>query len=183
MLCYTKTVDIDGEFRVPAPRERVWEALNDPNVLKECIPGCERIERQSDGEFLAVVRARIGPVNARFKGRIELSNLEPPASYTIQGAGQGGAAGFGRGSADVRLEAQGDETLLRYRAGFQVGGKLAQIGSRLIVGATRKLAADFFTRFVAALGASGAEGEPARCEGPPGPMPEAGRPAPSPGGA
>ena len=161
MLCYIKAVDINGEFRVPATRERVWEALNDPGVLKECIPGCESMERQSEREFIAVIRSRIGPVNARFDSRIELSNLEPPASYTISGAGKGGAAGFGRGSANVRLEKDGDETLLSYQAEFQVGGKLAQIGSRLVAGATRKVASDFFSRFVATLSGSNGRAEPA----------------------
>ncbi len=149
-------MDINGEFRVPATRERVWDALNDPLVLKECIPGCESIERQSENEFIAVIRSRIGPVDARFHSRIELSNLDPPARYTISGSGKGGAAGFGRGSADVELEAEGDETVLRYRAELQVGGKLAQIGSRLVAGATRKIASDFFARFVATLSGAGA---------------------------
>ena len=149
------SVDINGEFRIPASRERVWEALNDPGVLEECIPGCESIERQSESEFLAVIRSRIGPVNARFDSRIELSNLDPPVSYTISGSGKGGAAGFGRGSADVCLEADGDDTVLRYRAELQVGGKLAQIGSRLVAGATRKIASDFFSRFASALSGAG----------------------------
>ena len=154
-------MDINGEFRVPAIRERVWEALNDPLVLKACIPGCESIEKQSESEFLAVIRSRIGPVNARFDSRIELSNLDPPAGYTIRGSGKGGAAGFGRGSADVRLEEDGEETVLRYEAQFQVGGKLAQIGSRLVAGATRKIASDFFSRFAKTLSGSGARAEPA----------------------
>ena len=154
-------MDINGEFRVPATRERVWEGLNDPRVLKECIPGCESIERQSESEFLAVVRSRIGPVNAKFDARIELTNLEPPASYTINGSGKGGAAGFGRGSADVQLEADGEETVLRYRAELQVGGKIAQIGSRLVAGATRKLTADFFSRFVATMSGPDVRTEPA----------------------
>ena len=161
MLCYIRAVDINGEFRVPATRERVWEALNDPLVLKECIPGCESIERHSESEFLAVIRSRIGPVNARFDSRIELSNLEPPASYTISGAGKGGAAGFGRGSADVELKAEGEETLLRYRAELQVGGKLAQIGSRLVAGVTRKIASDFFSRFADTLSGADDRREPA----------------------
>ena len=154
-------MDINGEFRVPANRDRVWEALNDPLMLKECIPGCESIERQSESEFIAVVRSRIGPVNARFDSRIELSNLNPPASYTISGAGKSGAAGFGRGSADVELKAEGDETLLSYRAELQVGGKLAQIGSRLVAGATRKIASDFFSRFVETLSGADGRGEAA----------------------
>lgn len=161
MLWYIKAVDINGEFRVPATRERVWEALNDPGVLKECIPGCESIERQSESEFVAVIRSRIGPVNARFDSRIELSNLNPPSSYTISGAGKGGAAGFGRGSADVELKAEGEETVLCYRAEVQVGGKLAQIGSRLVAGATRKIASDFFSRFADTVSDAGGRGEAA----------------------
>ena len=161
MLWYITAVDINGEFRVPAPRGRVWEALNDPLVLKECIPGCESIERQSECEFQAVIRSRIGPVNARFDSRIELSNLNPPSSYTISGAGKGGAAGFGRGSADVELQDEGEETVLCYRAELQVGGKLAQIGSRLVAGATRKIASDFFSRFVDTLSAAPGRGEAA----------------------
>ncbi len=161
MLWYITAVDIDGEFRVPATRERVWEALNDPGVLKECIPGCESIERQSESEFVAVIRSRIGPVNARFDSRIELSNLNPPSSYTISGAGKGGAAGFGRGSADVELKAEGEATVLCYRAELQVGGKLAQIGSRLVAGATRKIASDFFSRLVDTVSDAGGRGEAA----------------------
>lgn len=146
-------MDIHGEFRIPAHRDRVWQALNDPQVLKQCIPGCEDIEGESDTEWKAAMRAKVGPVKARFKSRISLINLDPPRSYTIRGEGQGGPAGFGKGAADVTLEAQGEETILRYQASLQVGGKLAQIGSRLVLGAARKIADDFFSKFSQLMGA------------------------------
>ena len=145
-------MEITGEFRIPAEREQVWKALNDPQVLKVCIPGCESIEKRSDTEFVADMRTKIGPVSARFSSHIELSNLNPPASYTISGEGKGGPAGFGRGGADVTLTEDGGETVLHYRASLQVGGKLAQVGSRLVAGAARKIADDFFKKFVAAAG-------------------------------
>jgi carbon monoxide dehydrogenase subunit G len=140
-------MDIKGEFIIPAPRERVFEALNDPEVLKRCIPGCEELHRTSDNTFDAKMSAKIGPVKARFDTAIELSDVNPPLSYTISGQGKGGPAGFGKGSARVSLEAQGEETVLRYDADLQVGGKLAQIGSRLVGGTARKIANDFFSRF------------------------------------
>ncbi len=157
-------MDIEGEYRIPAAREAVWRALNDPQVLSRCIPGCECLESRSPSEFDARVAARIGPVKARFATRIELSDIDPPASYTISGEGQGGAAGFGRGSADVTLEEAGDgATVLRYQARLEVGGKLAQVGSRLLVGTTRKLAGEFFGRLSGLLGgveeAAAGEGE------------------------
>lgn len=139
-------MDINGEVRIPAARDRVWRALNDAQVLKECIPGCQSLERQSDTELTAKMESKIGPVKAKFETHIALSNLNPPQSYTISGEGKGGAAGFGKGSADVTLEPDGEETMLRYTAGLQVGGKLAQVGSRLIGGAARKIANDFFAR-------------------------------------
>ena len=141
-------MDISGERRILAPRDRVWDALNDPAILKQCIPGCTLMDKTSDTEFAAEINAKVGPVKAKFTSVIELSDLVPPASYTISGQGKGGAAGFGKGSARVVLEADGNETLLRYEAQLQVGGKLAQIGSRLVAGATRKIANDFFSRFV-----------------------------------
>lgn len=147
-------MDISGEFRIPAPRRRVWEALNDLEVLKKCIPGCESMEKRSETEFDAIMKAKIGPVKARFNSSIGLSNLDPPNGYTISGQGKGGPAGFGKGSADVSLEEDGDETLLRYVADLQVGGKLAQIGSRLVGGSARKIANDFFTNFVQEFNAS-----------------------------
>ncbi len=144
-------MDINGEFRIPAQRERVWQALNDAEVLKACIPGCQSIERVSEHELNAKMESKIGPVKAKFETRIELSNVNPPQSYTISGEGKGGVAGFGKGSAEVILDADGDDTVLRYNAGLSVGGKLAQVGSRLVGGTARKLADDFFTRFTELL--------------------------------
>ena len=140
-------MDINGEFTIPAARERVFEALNDPEVLQRCIPGCEQLERTSENTFDAKMSAKIGPVKAKFDTAIELSDVNPPQSYTISGQGKGGPAGFGKGSARVSLEEQGDETVLRYVADLQVGGKLAQIGSRLVGGTARKIANVFFSRF------------------------------------
>jgi hypothetical protein len=144
-------MDISGEFTIPAARERVWVALNDPQVLKRCIPGCDELEQTAEGRFEARMSTKIGPVKARFDTDIELSNVNPPESYTISGQGKGGPAGFGKGSADVTLEAQGEQTILRYTAALQVGGKLAQIGSRLVGGSARKIANDFFSRFAEEL--------------------------------
>ena len=141
-------MDLTGEFRVPLPREAVFEALNDPDVLGRCIPGCQTLVRVGDNEFDADVLAKVGPVKARFRTRIEVSNLNPPESYTLSGEGRGGAAGFASGSADVHLEAAEDGTVLRYEARVQPGGKIAQVGSRLIGGTARKIGTDFFTRFV-----------------------------------
>jgi carbon monoxide dehydrogenase subunit G len=140
-------MDLSGEYRIPADRETVWRALNDPEVLKQCIPGCEELEKVSDTEFTAKVTSKVGPVRAKFSGKVTLSELDPPKSYKISGEGQGGAAGFARGGATVSLEQDGDATVLRYNADAQVGGKLAQIGSRLIAGTARKLADEFFTSF------------------------------------
>ena len=140
-------MDINGEFEIPVGRQQVWEALNDLEVLAQCIPGCESIERQSETEMLAKMKAKIGPVKARFESRILLSNLDPPQSYTISGEGKGGPAGFGKGSADVTLSESDGNTTLRYSATLQVGGKLAQVGSRLVGGAARKIADDFFGKF------------------------------------
>jgi len=140
-------VEIQGEYLIASPRVSVWEALNDVDVLRECIPGCESLERVSDDELHAVVLAAIGPVKARFNTRITLENMNPPQSYTMVGESKGGAAGFGRGSANVSLAEQDGGTQLRYSADFKVGGKLAQVGSRLVVGATRKIADDFFGSF------------------------------------
>lgn len=141
-------MDMTGEQVIAAPRQRVWEALNDPEMLKKAIPGCQTVEKISDTEFTATVVAKVGPVSATFKGKVTLSALRPGQGYTISGEGQGGAAGFGKGGAEVSLEdAPGGGTTLRYTAHASVGGKLAQIGSRLIDGAARKMADDFFARF------------------------------------
>ena len=144
-------MDMTGEFRIPAPRQRVWEGLNDPQILKECIPGCQTIEKVSDTEFAAKVLAQVGPVKANFAGKVTLSDLDPPQSYTIAGEGSGGVAGFAKGSAKVNLAEDGGATLLHYTVQAHVGGKLAQIGSRLIDAVARKMAENFFTRFVAAV--------------------------------
>jgi uncharacterized protein len=154
-------MDMTGEFRIPAPRQRVWEALNDPEVLKQAIPGCQTIEKVSDTEFTAKVRAKVGPVSATFGGKVTLSDLDPPQAYTIAGEGSGGVAGFAKGSAKVSLDEDTEATLLKYAVQAHVGGKLAQIGSRLIDATSRKMAEEFFTRFAAAV-APEAAGEAAR---------------------
>ncbi|QJE72927.1 carbon monoxide dehydrogenase subunit G [Aerophototrophica crusticola] len=141
-------MDMTGEYRIAAPRDRVWAALNDPEVLRQCIPGCEELTKVSDTEYAAAAKVKVGPVAARFTGRVLITDLDPPAGYTITGEGQGGAAGFGKGGANVNLAEDGpDATILRYVADAQVGGKLAQLGSRLVQGTARKLADDFFARF------------------------------------
>ena len=147
-------MDISGEFQVPLPREEVWKALNDPDVLCQCIPGCQSLEQVGDDEFDADVLAKVGPVKARFRTRIVMSDINPPVSYTLSGEGKGGAAGFASGRADVSLEEADEETVLHYTARIQPGGKLAQVGSRLIGGTARKLAADFFSRFVETIAPS-----------------------------
>jgi len=140
-------MEMIGEFRIPAPRERVWEALNVPEILKRSIAGCEELQKLSDTEFAAKVTAKVGPVKARFAGKVVLSDLDPPNGYKISGEGQGGAAGFAKGSAVVRLEPDGSATLLKYSVQAAIGGKLAQIGARLIDGAAHKMAEDFFGSF------------------------------------
>ena len=140
-------MDMTGEYRIPAPREKVWAALNDPETLKASLPGCESLEKVSDREFAATVVAKVGPVKAKFNGNVALSNLDPPQSYTISGEGRGGAAGFAKGGADVSLAEDGDITVLTYTAKADVGGKLAQLGSRLIDGTAKKMADEFFNNF------------------------------------
>ena len=147
-------MEMTGERRIPAPRQRVWERLNDPETLKQCIPGCETIEKISDTEFTA----KVGPVKASFSGKVTLTDLDPPARYTITGEGTGGVAGFAKGSATVELAEEGGETVLRYGAQGQVGGKLAQIGSRLIDATARKMADEFFSRFVSVMSPESAAG-------------------------
>ncbi len=140
-------MEIKGEYRIPAPRETVWQALNDADVLRECIPGCESLEKVSDTELTATVKAKVGPVSAKFTGAVTLEDLNPPESYRIVGEGKGGVAGFAKGGAAVHLADDGGETVLTYEADAKVGGKLAQIGSRLIQGTARKLADQFFRNF------------------------------------
>lgn len=133
---------------VPAPRERVWAALNDPETLKACIPGCESFVHEADDRWSATVLTKIGPVSARFAGKVELKDVRPPDGYTLAFAGQGGAAGFASGEAKVTLAPAEGGTTLAYAATAQIGGKLAQIGSRLVDGAAASLADEFFARFV-----------------------------------
>jgi carbon monoxide dehydrogenase subunit G len=156
-------MDMNGEFRLAAPRAAVWKALNDAEVLKQSIPGCEEIVKLSDTEMTAKVAAKVGPVSARFSGKVTLSDLDPPNGYTISGEGQGGVAGFAKGGAKVALKDDTGGTILTYTVQAQVGGKLAQIGSRLIDASARKMADEFFTRFQAAVSAANpvAEAAPA----------------------
>jgi carbon monoxide dehydrogenase subunit G len=140
-----------GEYRIAAPRETVWAALNDPDVLARCIDGCEAMTRVGDSAFEATVKAKIGPVSATFKADLALSEVVPPESYTLTVNAKGGAAGFGKGVAKVALDEVDGETLLRYSVDGSIGGKLAQVGSRLVDIATRKMADDFFAKFGAAV--------------------------------
>ena len=144
-------MELHGERLIPAPLDKTWTALNDPEVLKASIAGCESLERDGDDGFTALVAVKVGPVSARFKGNLKLTNVQPPSGYTINFDGQGGVAGFGKGSADVMLAEEGAQTRLAYTARAQVGGKMAQIGSRLIDAAAAKMTADFFDAFEARL--------------------------------
>jgi len=149
-------MEMTGEYRIPASRDRVWAALNDPDILKKCIPGCEALDMTSDTEMTATVVAKVGPVKAKFTGSVTLENLDPPNSYTISGEGKGGVAGFAKGGADVALAEDGSDTILTYTAKAQVGGKLAQLGGRLINATAKKMADEFFGNFVETVG-GGAE--------------------------
>ena len=146
-------MDMTGEYRIPAPRLRVWEALNDPEILKAAIPGCESLEKLSDTELQAAVKVKIGPVSARFKGKVNLTDIDAPNSYRISGEGEGGVAGFAKGGAAVKLTEKDGGTLLSYDVESQIGGKLAQLGQRLINSAAKKTADDFFVKFAAAVAA------------------------------
>ena len=141
-------MDMTGEYHIPAPQQTVWEALNDAEVLKASVPGCETLEKVSDTEFTATVTAKVGPVRTKFNGKVTLSDIDPPNGYTIAGEGQGGAAGFAKGGAKVSLTSENGGTLLRYEANASVGGKMAQIGSRVVEGVAKKMADEFFTTFV-----------------------------------
>jgi carbon monoxide dehydrogenase subunit G len=148
-------MDFSGRYVIPASPEAVWAALNDPEILKYCIPGCEEIEKTSPTDFAAVATLKIGPVKARFRGKVALSDLDPPHRCRLSGEGQGGVAGFAKGGAEVVLTPEGDGgTMLTYTAQATVGGKLAQIGQRLVDGAAKQIADDFFGRFSTALGAA-----------------------------
>ena len=145
-------MQMSGEYRIEADRDAVWAALNDLEVLKQAIPGCQEIDKISDTEFAAKVKVKVGPVSAKFSGKVTFTDLDPPNGYTISGEGKGGPAGFAKGAAKVRLEADGAATILHYEVDARVGGKLAQIGSRLIDATAKKMAGDFFTKFGEAVG-------------------------------
>ena len=142
---------MNGEVQLPATRDKVWAMLNDPAVLKACIPGCEQLDKNSDTEFQAVATVTVGPVTARWKGKVRLLDLDPPNSYRISGEGEGGVAGFAKGNAKVSLTDKDGGTLLSYDVEAQIGGKLAQLGQRLINSAAKKTADDFFGKFAAAM--------------------------------
>jgi uncharacterized protein len=144
-------MELQGERLIPAPLDKTWVALNDPDTLKACIAGCESLERTGDDAFAALVAVKVGPVAARFKGNLKLTNVMALTSYTIHFDGQGGVAGFGKGSADVSLTVEGEQTRLKYKARAQVGGEMAQVGSRLVDAAASKVAEDFFKAFEAHL--------------------------------
>ena len=144
-------MDMQGEERIAANRETVWAALNDPDILRQCIPGCQTLEVKSPTELSASVKLKIGPVSASFAGDVILSNINAPVSYTISGEGKGGIAGFAKGGADVTLTEDGDDTVLVYDAKAEIGGKLAQLGSRLVGSSAKKLAQQFFADFNAAV--------------------------------
>lgn len=145
-------MEMKGEYRIPASREEVWAALNDAKVLAATIPGAESVEKTSDTSFAAVAKTKVGPVSARFKGNVTLSNIDAPNGYTLTGEGNGGAAGFAKGSADVKLTDDNGVTVLTYNVNAQIGGKLAQIGQRFIDSTASKLADEFFGNFSKALG-------------------------------
>ena len=142
---------MNGEVDLPATQEVVWQKLNDPEVLKTCIPGCQSLEVTPEGGFQAVAKIKVGPVSATFKGKVALLDLDPPNGYRIQGEGEGGIAGFAKGGAVVRLAPSEIGTKLSYNVEAQVGGKIAQLGSRLIDGVARKMADAFFTSFATAV--------------------------------
>ena len=144
-------MDMSGERRIAAPRQAVWNALNDTEILKSCIPGCESLERIGDNDLKATAAVKIGPISARFSGLVHLTDLNPPTSYRISGEGQGGVAGFAKGGADVRLADDGAGTLLTYVVKAQVGGKMAQLGARLIEATSKQMADLFFDRFSAVV--------------------------------
>jgi carbon monoxide dehydrogenase subunit G len=163
-------MEIKGEYKIAAPREKVFAALNDPAILQACIPGCESLEKTSDTEMKAKVRLRIGPVSATFTGKVTLSDIDPPNGYKISGEGQGGVAGFAKGGAVVTLRGDGGATVLDYTVDAQVGGKIAQVGARLIDGTARKLSDEFFGKFAATIGgppAVAVAGVPSAAQPPP----------------
>ena len=166
-------MDMSGERRIAASRERVWSALNDPEILKASIPGCETLTRESDNDLKATVSMKIGPIAAKFAGKVQLLDLDPPNSYRIEGEGQGGVAGFAKGGASVVLTEDGADTVLAYNVKAQVGGKIAQLGARLIDATAKQMADAFFDRFAAAVVT------PAPVDGAPAAAPPAPAPAPA----
>lgn len=161
-------MEFSGEYRIPARQQEVWDALNDPAVLQACIAGCKQLEKISDTEFSAIVATKVGPVSATFRGSVRLSDLDPPHGYTMTGQGQGGAAGFAKMSARVALVPQHDDTVLKYTANAEIGGKLASVGSRLVQTVARKNADDFFSAFARHLGGAGVTAEAAPITAPAG---------------
>jgi carbon monoxide dehydrogenase subunit G len=159
-------MELTGEYQIPAPRQAVWDALNDPEILQQCIPGCDSLVKTSDNTFEAAVTAKVGPVKAKFQGAVTLSDIDPPNGYTISGEGKGGAAGFAKGGAKVSLEDSDGGTTLRYTVDAMVGGKLAQIGARLIDATSKKMAGEFFGKFaeLVATEQPGAEAAPSPVE-------------------
>ncbi len=147
-------MEMTGEYNISATREKVWDALNDPETLAKCIPGCQELNKDSETELSATVKSKVGPVSATFKGKVTLSEMDPPNGYRISGEGSGGVAGFAKGGAEVKLAEDGDGTVLTYVANAQVGGKLAQIGSRLIDSTAKKMANEFFGKFAEEVGGS-----------------------------
>ncbi|MBR0766443.1 carbon monoxide dehydrogenase subunit G [Bradyrhizobium japonicum] len=145
-------MDMRGQQHIPASREIVWNALNDPEILRICVPGCQELVKSSDTQMTAVAVIKVGPVTTRFQGAVTLSDLDPPNGYTISGEGQGGVAGFAKGTAIVRLEADGDGTLLHYEVSAQIGGKLSQLGGRLIDATAKKMSGLFFQKFAQEIG-------------------------------
>ncbi|WP_342451399.1 SRPBCC family protein [Neoroseomonas nitratireducens] len=174
---------MSGERRIPAPRQRVWEALNDPEMLRAAIPGCDSVTRTAEDAFEAKVSVKIGPMAAKFGGKVKLENVNPPASYTISGEGNGGAMGFAKGGADVALEEVGpSETVLKYTVKAQVGGKMAQLGARLIDSTAKQMSDQFFDRFAAAVAPPPPAEIPAVAEGAPAAAPAAAAPRVIPAG-
>lgn len=158
-------MDIIGEYRIAAPREAVWAALNDPEVLALCIPGCKELTRVSPEELAAKVALKVGPVSATFAGTVRLEDIRAPDGYTLAGQGNGGMAGFAKGRAVVTLAEDGPDTLLHYEAKAEIGGKIASLGGRLIQATSRKLADEFFGKFASRLGAPAPESEAAPAAG------------------
>jgi carbon monoxide dehydrogenase subunit G len=152
-------MDIKGEERIPVPIQTVWEGLNSTDILLQAIPGCESIERTGENELQAKVMIKLGPVTARFSGKVSMSEIRPLEGYTLNFEGSGGAAGFAKGSAEIRLQDEGHQTLLTYNAKASIGGKLGQLGSRLIEGSAKKLSAEFFSAFAKAVGPAQASGD------------------------